>query len=169
MPVADEQAAENHPRADDIDLRPPGLIRFGLSRAIQVHSEEVRTKHPELHLSLDLVEDEQLLADDVVRVLYGVYLESLHNVLRHAQASRVEIRYHPAGDQMVLEIEDNGQGFEAPGDWLVFTRQRKLGLARLRRQVAGLGGKLQVVSAPGQGTRVTVRVPLGLDREPLQD
>lgn len=162
--MTDEHAAGSRPNDDPIDLRPPGLIRFGLSRAIQVHSEDVRTKHPDLHLVLDLVEDEQLLHDDVVRVLYGVYLESLHNALRHGQANRVEVRYHPTGNQMALEIEDNGQGFTVPDDWLVFTRQHKFGLARLRQQVTRLGGKFSLTSTAGQGTTVTVRVPLGSDK-----
>lgn len=161
--MTDEHAAASRPNEDDIDLRPPGLIRFGLSRAIQVHSEEVRAKHPSLHLTLDLVEDEQLLDDETVRVLYGVYLESLRNALRHGQASRVEVRYRPAGDEMVLEIEDNGQGFSVPDDWLVFTRQHKFGLARLRQQAAAQGGKLSVASAAGQGTTVTMRVPIKPD------
>ncbi len=162
--MADEHAAGSHPTDEHIDLRPPGLIRFGLSRAIQVHSEEVRTKHPDLHLVLDLVEDEQLLHDDVVRVLYGVYLESLHNALRHGQASQIEVRYHPTGGQMALEIEDNGKGFPVPDDWLAFTRQHRFGLARLRQQVTRVGGKFSIISAAGQGTTVTVRVPLGSDK-----
>ncbi len=159
--MADDYAAGRRPSEEDIDLRPPGLIRFGLSRAIQVHSEEVRAKHPELHLALDLVEDDDLLEDNLVRVLYGVYLESLRNALHHSGATRLEVRYHPFENQMALEIEDNGQGFTVPGDWLVFTRQRKFGLARLRQQVTAVGGKFSVASTPGQGTIVTVRVPLG--------
>ena len=159
--MADDYAADRRPSEEDLDLRPPGLIRFGLSRAIQVHSEDVRARHPDLHLVLDLVEDEQLLHDNVVRVLYSVYLESLHNALRHGQANRVEVRYHPTGGQMALEIEDNGQGFAVPDDWLVFTRQHRFGLARLRQQVTRVGGKFSIASTAGQGTTVMVRVPLG--------
>jgi len=158
--VANDSTNAERRDADEFDPRPPGLIRFGLSRAIQVHSEEVRTRHPQLQLTLDLVEDEQLLADEVVRVLYGVYLESLHNAIQHGQAGQVVVHYHPSGGEMALEIKDNGQGFAIPADWLEFTRQRRFGLARLRQQVAALGGQLNIDSQPGQGTTVTARVPL---------
>lgn len=158
--MANDPTTDKDPDTDDIDLRPPGLIRYGLSRAIQVHSEEVRAKHPRLALTLDLVEDEQLLADEVVRALYGVYVESLRNALHHGQAGQVKVCYQPVGSEMALKIEDDGRGFDVPADWLTFTRQGKFGLARLRQQVAAAGGKLSVHSQPGGGTTVMACVPL---------
>ena len=78
--------------------------------------------------------------------------EALTNVRRHAGASAVVLRVSRVGDVVAVHVEDDGVGFDpagAPG----------FGLAGLRDRAAEVGGRLDVASAPGRGTRVTVRVP----------
>ena len=60
--------------------------------------------------------------------------------------------------QAVLEIEDDGAGFEIPRDWLLLARKGHLGLVGMRERAQAAGGDLEIVSAPGKGTRLTARV-----------
>ena len=92
-----------------------------------------------------------LSRNDEVVLLRGAQ-EALSNVRRHAAASAVVLRLSDVGGSVSVHVEDDGVGFDpsaADGH----------GLAGLRSRVAEVGGELDVVSAPGEGTRVTVRVP----------
>ncbi len=142
------------------ELRPPVIIRFGLSRAIQIHTEDLRVRHPELKIDLDLVEDENLLPEDTCLALYRVYQEALNNVLHHAEASMVWIRYYPFKDQMILEIKDNGVGFSLPKDWLDLTRNNHYGVVGMKERVEALDGTLNITTASGQGTNLRFIVPI---------
>ena len=87
--------------------------------------------------------------------LLRVLQEALANVRRHSGAGNVRVRLLVTGDEALAELTDDGLGFE-PGDV-----REGIGLSSMRERVAGLGGQIEVDSRPGEGTRVTVRVPLG--------
>lgn len=135
-------------------------LKFGLSRAIQVDSEDLRTRHPQMKIELDLVEDEGLLPEETCHALYRVYAGCMENILRHAQAGLVQVHYFPAGSQMILEICDNGKGFLLPADWTEFTRKGQMGLAMMRQRVRAVGGEFTVRSEPGKGVIVQAKTPL---------
>jgi signal transduction histidine kinase len=83
------------------------------------------------------------------------------NAARHAAATATTVRLHvpPPGDAIVLEVADDGRGFDPaarPGG-----AQGHFGLDGMRERVERIGGTLDIQSAPGQGTTVTVRLPLG--------
>ncbi len=143
------------------ELRPPEILRFGLSRAIQIHSEDFRVSYPHIKLDLDLVEDANLLPEETCLALYRIYQEAISNVVRHSDASQVWIRYYPSGQNMALEIKDNGKGFEIPSDWVSLTRRDHFGMAGMKERVDAVGGKIQIASKPGRGTTVKVKVPMG--------
>lgn len=86
-------------------------------------------------------------------VLLRAAQESLANVRRHAGASRVTLRLAPAGDEVVLEVSDDGRGL-APGT------PEGNGLRGMRARARAAGGTLDVAGAPGDGTRVRLRVPV---------
>jgi signal transduction histidine kinase len=92
-----------------------------------------------------------LRTDEEVVLLRGAQ-EALTNVRRHAGASAVVLRLARIGGQVSVHVEDDGVGFD-PGSVTVS------GLEGLRGRVAEVGGEVDVSSAPGAGTRVTVRVP----------
>lgn len=135
------------------------MLRFGLSRAIQVHSEGLRAKHPNLSLDLDLVDDERLLPDTVCHELYHVYLEAMSNVIHHAEATSVWVRYYPVENGMMLEIKDDGKGFSIPADWAKFASTHS-GVMGMKPRIEALGGKLHIESKPGEGTVIQARAPL---------
>jgi signal transduction histidine kinase len=59
----------------------------------------------------------------------------------------------------VLEVQDDGQGFQVPRRWLELARQGHLGLVGIAERAEAIGGQLQIISAPGAGTRIRVVVP----------
>ncbi len=143
------------------DLRPPSLLQFGLARVIRMHAEDLRERFPQLAISLDLFDDRYLLSKQVCLELYRVYQESLNNVIRHAQAGQVRVRYSLEDQQLVLEIEDDGQGFSLPEDWVAFLRDNRFGLVGMRERIEAMGGEFAVRSEVGKGTTVRIRVPVG--------
>ncbi len=87
--------------------------------------------------------------------LYAIAQEALNNALKHAKASQVTVRLAEDYDMVVLEIADNGIGF----DVVEAERQGGMGLGNMRQRAGNLAGCLQIESTPGQGTTVRARVP----------
>ena len=81
------------------------------------------------------------------------------NVIRHAEASSIEVRFKLDAEEARLEIEDNGRGFVAPVRWITFVRQGHYGLAGIAEKVASLNGTFELISQPGSGTQVRVVIP----------
>jgi signal transduction histidine kinase len=141
------------------DLRPPTLAPFGLEVAIRSHTDQFREVHPELDIELSLMPDGQTIPQQMRLSLFRIYQQALSNVMRHAGARRVMVRFEFQGEEMLLEIRDDGRGFNVPERWVTFARLGHLGLVGTAERVDALGGRLEVVSAPGQGTIVRVVVP----------
>jgi PAS domain S-box-containing protein len=141
------------------ELRSPTLSPFGLAGAIREHSEQFQAKFPLLMLHLDLENDDQDLSEEVRLNLFRIYQQALTNVIRHAQAQNVTIRFSYNENKIVLEIEDDGLGFEVPARWLRLAREGHLGLAGASERAEMMGGRLQVISKPGKGTLLRVEVP----------
>ena len=89
--------------------------------------------------------------------LYRVAQEALRNAGRHADAHRVAVRLHGDGTVAVLEVEDDGVGFDVA---LAEERRPGMGLFSMRERVGLVNGRLTVRSIPRRGTRVVATVPL---------
>jgi signal transduction histidine kinase len=139
------------------DLRPALLDDFGLAAAMEWQLQEFEKRSGLTCRFTTNADGETLpLAPEAVTALFRVFQETLTNVARHAQATAVEARLELSDAQLELEVRDNGRGItraEATG-------RRSLGLLGMRERVALLNGELHLDGAPGQGTRVTVRLPL---------
>ncbi|MEZ4767457.1 MAG: ATP-binding protein [Caldilineales bacterium] len=96
------------------------------------------------------------LSPDVALHLLRITQEALTNVRRHANASHAWINIARQNGSLELTVADDGRGFESDSP---FDRQH-VGLASMRERVRSLDGQLTVATSPGQGTRVTARVPL---------
>jgi signal transduction histidine kinase len=141
------------------ELRPPTLAPFGLEKAIRSHVDQFQAKHPNLEVVLDLMVDGQSLPPSTRLALYRIYQQALSNIVRHADASRVLIRLQLDEDEIRLDVQDNGQGFALPGNWIDLARQGYLGLLSAQERAEALGGYLQVESAVGLGTTIRAVVP----------
>ncbi len=91
--------------------------------------------------------------------LYRIVQEALNNVVRHARASRAAVLLRAAGEELVIEIADDGSGFD-PRRLAERPMREGLGLIAMRERAEHLKGTLTVESAPGRGTTVRVTVPL---------
>jgi PAS domain S-box-containing protein len=142
------------------ELRPPALAPFGLEKAIRSHADKFCLEYPQLIMNLDLSPDGQLLPEAVRLALFRIYQQILVNVVRHANASQVWVRFKLQDEQAFLEIEDDGDGFEAPSRWIDLVREGHLGLAGAAERAEAIGGKLEVKTSPGHGTLIRVLAPI---------
>jgi len=138
---------------------PKGLIptiREYLSRLPRMNGCEV-----ELHVRED-TESVALVPSTEIQ-LVRIVQEALSNVRKHSRASRVEVIIEANEEAVVVDIVDDGHGF----DPLLLDRTGwpRLGLQTMRERAQAIGGAIDVVSTPGEGTRVSVRVPIAMDRE----
>jgi signal transduction histidine kinase len=159
---AREQVAKLPPLARDaldemraliFELRPPDLERDGLCGALRKHVEVVRRiQQQEIALEID---DELSAAPARDGEVLRIAQEALQNVIKHAGAGHITVRLHADGTGLVLEIEDDGEGFEpaTPG-----IRSRRLGLTSMEERAERAGGTLEITSTPGVGTRVRLVV-----------
>ena len=142
------------------ELRPPTLIPFGLEKAILSHIEQSKISNPELNIELNLTDDGQSLSEPLRIVLYRIYQEAYNNIVRHAQAANMCVRFWLTEEQAFLEIQDDGTGFVLPKRWISLARQGHLGLVGAMERVGEVGGILEIKTAPGQGTHIRAIVPL---------
>jgi signal transduction histidine kinase len=142
------------------DLKPPTLASFGLEKAIRSHAEAFRSAHPELKIRLELMPDGQRLSEVVRLALFRIYQSTLGNTIRHARARHAVVRLMMTADAVGLEILDDGIGFAPPAQTIELARQGRLGLAGAQERAAAIGGRMDIHSSPGKGTRVRVTVPL---------
>jgi signal transduction histidine kinase len=134
------------------ELRPPLLGEQGLAAALRARLQSVETRAG-LETSFEC-RGEARLALDTEQALFRLAQEALNNILKHAHARRVQVCLDLADHRVVLEISDDGIGFE-PG----LADGGGFGLPGMRERAEGLGGTLQIESSPGTGTRVRVEVP----------
>jgi len=141
-----------------LELRPMLLADFGLEVAVRRYIKRYEQQHA-IAVSLDIggLEDRRF-AGQVELTIYRILQEALTNIAKHSAAGQVSIRLAKYDTQVVLEIFDNGGGFE------VAARQDKsdcLGLYGMRERVLLLGGELDIRSAAGAGTKINVTIPIG--------
>ena len=154
LAVVDESVREV--RDISHDLLPNALIKQGLARAVREFLDKLqRPGRLRIHLET-LGLDEVRLAPGVEHALYRVVQEAVQNIVKHAQASEINLHLIRHAAELTLLVEDNGVGFDpaALGD------DAGLGLRNMASRVAYLGGELEFDSRPGRGTTVTASVPL---------
>jgi PAS domain S-box-containing protein len=134
-------------------LRPP-ILDAGIASAIewQARRFEARSQIPCL---VQVPEQLPQLSDAKAIGLFRVLQEALTNVLRHAEAHSVEVELDVQGDELCLRVSDDGRGFD-----MAAQRAQSFGLVGMRERVLMLGGRLDIDSAPGEGTTLSVRVTL---------
>jgi PAS domain S-box-containing protein len=132
-----------------VDVEKDGLISVLHHRLLAVEGRA--------DIKARLLSDEEdiPLATDAQMMLYYIAQEALNNVLRHAHATSVLVTLKRGRGTIVLEILDDGVGFDARK-----VDRSGLGLRNMRERVSQLDGKLQVISKPGVGTRIVVAVPM---------
>jgi len=152
-----EQTIENLRRLTRA-LRPIYLEDLGLVTALEVLCREAGESMG-LQVSFRKEGAERRLAPSVELALYRIAQEALSNIARHARASQAALQFRFAPDGVVLEISDNGVGFEVPKSPAEFAPGGHFGLLGLYERAELIGAALSIDSAPGQGTRLSVHLP----------
>jgi signal transduction histidine kinase len=137
------------------ELRPADVARDGLCGALRKHVEGLRRQHPtpiELEAGAGTGTGDEERDREVLRIAQ----EALNNALRHARARHVAVRLDGDDGRVRLEVSDDGRGFRPDDPEL---RSRRLGLTSMEERARRLGGRLAIVSAPGEGA--TVRLEIG--------
>jgi signal transduction histidine kinase len=136
------------------ELRPFMLEKEGLASALRARLAAVEGR---AGLKTEvLVEGERRLPIAVEAEIYRIAQERLNNVVKHAKASEVTILLKYGEDTVSLELMDDGSGF----DTQTASRSGGVGLQGIQERVQQLGGSLEIESAPGKGTRLTVKIPV---------
>ena len=135
------------------ELRPSALETDGFVAALQARLESVEIR---TGLEADVSIDEEIhLTPEMENDLYWIVQEALNNALKSAQAKKVSVSLSRGSNQTILQIADDGLGFD-PG---ISSTAGGLGLRSMQERAEKLGGKLQIESQPGAGTVVRVEVP----------
>jgi len=139
-------------------LRPPALDDFGVViciRGLLRDMEDVSN----VHCTYEVVGKEMRLPSDVELNIFRITQEALRNIERHAKATRVSVTIAFTPRAVTLDIADNGVSF-SPARGCEFVSNGRLGLLGMRERAESLGGELKIQASPGQGTTVTVSVPV---------
>jgi signal transduction histidine kinase len=140
-------------RALILGLRPPELERDGLEGALRKEIEMLERVHG---VKIDLhVEGEIDAAAERCLGVLRIAHEAIHNALRHASPSSVEVQLSDHDGKLIVEVTDDGVGFEPERREL---RSHSLGLTSMEERAGELGGRLEIRSSPGGGTTVRLEV-----------
>lgn len=133
------------------DLRPASLERLGLPAALEALAEE-SSNRGDFEVATEIVFDVDLTSDEE-RAVYRLVQEALNNVVKHAAATHVSVRVGTAAGTVEIEVTDDGSGFDP-------SRGPGRGLLGMRERVEMLGGSIDLISTPGEGTTVRASLPL---------
>ncbi len=139
-------------RALIFDLRPESLAKEGLVTALAKQTNAMRARH-QIAVN-EMLPEEPDASIEAKQALYGIAQEALHNVSKHSGARNVQLQLLLQSDLITLVITDDGVGFNSAEDF-----PGHLGLHSMRERALEVGGELQISSASGSGTSITVRVP----------
>jgi PAS domain S-box-containing protein len=142
------------------NLRPGVLEQLGLVAVLRAAGMEF-SKRTGVPVKLVCVSFTARLPDDVELTLYRILQEALENVARHARARHVKVNLTKRGDLVQLVIHDDGISFDPERHAASRNKKSRLGLLDMRERASYVGGTVNVKSAPGQGTSITVQIPFG--------
>ena len=151
-----EQTIENLRRMTRA-LRPIYLEDLGLVTALEMLARET-SQNNSLEVEFEKTGEEQRLSREVELALYRMAQEALNNVVRHSQAKHADLHIWFGEKEIKLEVSDNGLGFDMPKSPTDFAPSGHFGLLGIRERADLIGARLEVESAPGNGTRLTVRL-----------
>lgn len=141
-------------RALVFELRPEALETDGLIASLEKQVATLPARHA---IEVDFAEcDEPDLPLPVKEAVYRIAQEAIHNTIKHAQASNLKIDISCTAEALVMELHDNGNGFDARGSF-----PGHLGLQSMRERATSLDGFIKIQSAPGSGTTVRAEIPIG--------
>jgi PAS domain S-box-containing protein len=142
------------------ELRPSILDDLGLAAAVEWQAEQFQARTG-IQCNYEGLPGQIELDPERSTAVFRIFQEALTNVLRHAQATRIEVSLDERDDEVVLRVQDNGRGILESES----TGFRSLGLLGMRERAELIGGSLEIMGVEGVGTTVVLRVPHLRDRD----
>ncbi|MES2658519.1 MAG: GAF domain-containing protein [Verrucomicrobiota bacterium] len=161
------EEARNAARDLTRQLRPPALYEDGLVAALHWLASEMEERH-HLVVSIDGSEPARNMTDDTKALLFECVREMLFNVAKYAGVDRASVELREEDGSLEIVVTDVGVGFDVKTVG-ASRPSGGFGLFSIRERLAALGGEMNLISAPGQGTRIALHVPLAIDPTSLTD
>lgn len=137
------------------DLRPMALDDLGLIPTLRKFVDAYQEQYS-LSIDFKVMGTEERLPGTAEVAIFRLVQESLNNIVKHAEASRVSISMEFKPLDLTISIKDNGKGMSEE----IFHKEDSFGLVGMRERVKLLHGELKITSQPGKGTEIWVKVPL---------
>jgi PAS domain S-box-containing protein len=153
----------NSVRRISSELRPSLLDNLGLVPAMEWHLKEFE-KRSGIKIIFNEPKEELETPDSMTNGLFRIFQESLTNVARHSGANKVKVELIQKNDQLILSIEDDGNGF----DKQKAAEMKTLGILGMKERSLMMGGRYEITSVPGKGTMVTVVLPYKIENTLLK-
>ena len=147
------------------ELRPSILDDLGLISAIEWQTQEFQHRTG-IGCSFTTTTRDIALDQERATAIFRILQEALTNVVRHAEATHVKVRFENQTDEIVLDVTDNGKGFANPNDII---NSSSLGILGMKERAMLLGGAVTITGAVRRGATVVVRIPHGQSPHPPGD
>lgn len=152
-----------HKTIDDMreiiyDLRPMSIDDLGLVVTVERYINKLMSENENINIKFNIKNEEIVLMPVVKITLFRIIQEACNNTLKHANASEISILIIYEKDQIILEIKDNGKGFDYGK--IKKSENKNFGLSIMRERVYLLSGKMDINSEPDKGTEIYVTVPI---------
>lgn len=135
------------------NLSPVMLHQKGLASALNDMIDHLRI-HTAIKLKLNLINLDQRLDDLIENTVFAVIQESVHNAIKHAECSNIDIQLLQTSHELTLMIEDNGKGFDQCNS------AKGMGLQLIDEKITNLSGHFHLDAMPGRGTIVNIIIPI---------
>ena len=141
-----------------MNLRPSILDNFGLVSGVRWLVNNVNCQDG-VRLDVSVSGEEPRMSSLSEVTVFRVVQEAVNNIQRHAQAESGSVALKFNEDRVLLQIEDDGVGFQPPGRLGAFVSESKLGMMGMEQRILSIGGEMRVYSDPGYGTRIWASIP----------
>ena len=140
------------------DLRPPSIDTVEIDSLLEGVCRDFRKRSL---IAIRYFGDQALPLEPAVSItFYRLLQEALTNVARHANATQVRVAFQPDAEALTLTVEDNGDGFDYDATLAAQDGSKGIGILGMEERLKTVGGRLEIHSAPGKGTRLVAYVPL---------
>lgn len=130
-------------------MAPPSLGRLSLQQSLEELVHSIRIAQKDIHLHFEW-EDEDMVDNELKVSIYRIIQEQLNNIMKYAEASRIDVFVLQQDDRLCIRVKDDGVGFDS-------SQQRKgIGITNMISRVNVFGGKIQIDTAPGKGCVLSV-------------
>ncbi|MCF8242800.1 MAG: PAS domain S-box protein [Melioribacteraceae bacterium] len=141
------------------DLQPVEIDKFGMVTAIDLMCSKIR-KTKKINIEFFNVNYNKKFDDKYELAIYRIIQEALNNIVKHSGCTEAFVKLEESEDELIVEIEDNGKGFDADFDAIKNGRGKGFGLRNIYQRAEFIGGKFELVSEIGSGTKIKIIVPV---------